>query len=191
MPRSAYGDHNCVSIHASNGQNICLDFTSKVIDFFVTYGGGGGGLMDENTDAMAEVLVVLLEEELCAFDLTKPKVPPIKAPYLHSVHASAVTCLLTTQISDDIYQKIVKVGQTQDHFYSDLEWPINGGEIPSSTDSSVMAESADEESSGDDNENRKYDILLTGHEDGSVKFWDCTGVALKPIYNFKTASLFG
>lgn len=181
MPRSSYGDHNCVSIHTNNDQNVCLDFTSKVIDFFVTYGTGEIGEKAENE---AEVLIVLLEEELCAFDLTDPKVPPIKAPYLHSVHASAVTCLLTSQINEKVYEKILKAGQTQDNIYSDIEWPINGGNIHSS----VNGVSEDEET---ESEEKKYEILLTGHEDGSVKFWNCTGVALKPIYNFKTASLFG
>lgn len=164
-----------------------MDFTSKVIDFFVTYGSGEIG---QNAENVAEVLIVLLEEELCAFDLTNPKVPSIKAPYLHSVHASAVTCLLTTQISEEVYEKILKAGQIQDHhIYSDMEWPIKGGEVPSSVEENGGCSEESDESPIDNN--KKYEILLTGHEDGSVKFWDCTGVALKPIYNFKTAPLFG
>lgn len=171
MPRSAYGDHNCISVHASDGHKVCLDFTSKVIDFFVTYKDG--------TDN-AEVLVVLLEEEFCAYDLTDPKVPAIKAPYLHSVHASAVTCnYLCSQVTAEVYEKIVKAGEEQDQHYSSVEWPINGGTLPE----------ADEEEG--ETSAAEYEILLTGHEDGSVKFWDCTGVVLKPIYNFKTAGLFG
>ncbi|XP_075153995.1 LLGL domain-containing protein l(2)gl isoform X2 [Haematobia irritans] len=171
MPRSAYGDHNCVSVHDSEGNKICLDFTSKVIDFFVTY---------NETSDIAEVLVVLLEEELCAYDLTDPKIPPIKAPYLHSVHTSAVTCnYLASQVCHEVYEKIVKAGEEQDQHYSNFEWPINGGELPE----------GDEEDG--ENEQKEYEILLTGHEDGSVKFWDCTDVVLKPIYNFKTALLFG
>lgn len=169
MPRSAYGDHSCVSVHASDGNKICLDFTSKVIDFFLTY---------QDDSDIAEVLVVLLEEELCAYDLTDPKVPPIKAPYLHSVHASAVTCnYLASQVTQEVYDKIIKAGEDQDQHYSNIEWPINGGDV------------VEEEESGDSE--KLYEILLTGHEDGSVKFWDCTGVVLKPIYNFKTALLFG
>ncbi|XP_046810006.1 lethal(2) giant larvae protein [Lucilia cuprina] len=171
MPRSAYGDHNCISVHASDGNKVCLDFTSKVIDFFVTFA-------DETDNA--DVLIVLLEEEFCAFDLTDPKVSPIKAPYLHSVHASAVTCnYLCSQVTAEVYEKIVKAGEEQDQHYSNVEWPINGGTLP------------DEEEDGEETSPQEYEILLTGHEDGSVKFWDCTGVVLKPIYNFKTASLFG
>ncbi|CAD6998863.1 unnamed protein product [Ceratitis capitata] len=172
MPRSAYGDHNCVSVHASDGNKVCLDFTSKVIDFFVTY--------QNNTDNV-QVLVVLLEEEFCAYDLTDSKVPVIKAPYLHSVHASAVTCnYLASQVSQEVYNKIVHAGEEQDADCSHIEWPINGGILDEEVPDDIDNEDA-----------RLYEILLTGHEDGSVKFWDCTGVVLKPLYNFKTALLFG
>uniref|UniRef100_A0A1B0FDF2 Lethal(2) giant larvae protein n=1 Tax=Glossina morsitans morsitans TaxID=37546 RepID=A0A1B0FDF2_GLOMM len=177
MPRSAYGDRNCVSVHTSDGHRICLDFTSKVIDFFITYKSAESDI--------ADVLVVLLEEEFCAFDLTNVKVSPIKAPYLHSVHASAVTCnYLASQVSQEVYDKIIKAGEEQDQRYSSAEWPINGG---------LLNEALDQEeiTSNDQHQQQDYEILLTGHEDGSVKFWDCTGIVLKPIYNFRTSLLFG
>lgn len=167
MPRSAYGDHNCVSIHVNSENKICLDFTSKVIDFFVTY--------ETNSDKV-QVLVVLLEEELCAYDLTDPKVPIVKAPYLHSIHASAVTCnQLVSQVSQQVFDKIYKAGQEQDAECSEIEWPITGGECPDINDF----------------ENDEFEIMLTGHEDGSVKFWNCTGVVMTPIYHLKTSILFG
>lgn len=169
MPRSAYGDHNCVSIHVNNENKICLDFTSKVIDFFVTY--------ESNSDDV-QVLVVLLEEELCVYDLTDPKIPVIKAPYLHSVHASAVTCnQLVSQVSKEVFEKICKAGQEQDAGCSDKEWPITGGEV--------------DDDEFETNENNEYEIMLTGHEDGSVKFWNCTNVVMTPIYHLKTSILFG
>ncbi|XP_037957750.1 lethal(2) giant larvae protein isoform X2 [Teleopsis dalmanni] len=172
MPRSAYGDHNCVSVHASDGNKTCLDFTSKVIDFFVTY-------KDESD--LAQVLIVLLEEELCAYDLVDPKVPAVKAPYLHSVHASAVTCnYLASQVSQEVHEKIQRAGEEQDANYSNIEWPITGG---------ILAEGVENDDVNEDD--KEYEILLTGHEDGSVKFWDCTDIVLKPIYNFKTATVFG
>ncbi|XP_017110995.1 lethal(2) giant larvae protein isoform X1 [Drosophila elegans] len=172
MPRSAYGDHNCVSVHVNNGKKVCLDFTSKVIDFFVTY--------KDNSD-VAEVLIVLLEEELCAYDLNDPNISAIKAPYLHSVHASAVTCnYLASQVKQSVYENILRAGDEQDIDYSNIDWPITGGALPD-----------DSGESDEEDTTKLYEILLTGHEDGSVKFWDCTGVLLKPIYNFKTGSVFG
>lgn len=169
MPRSAYGDRQCVSVHSSDGTKICFDFTSKVIDFFVTFD-------DENSDQV-QVLVVLLEEEICAYDLTDASLKPVKLPYLHSVHASAVTCNhLVSQVSGEIYEKIVDAGKQGYFEYSEIEWPVIGGTLSER---------------GEDLGTKEYEILLTGHEDGSVKFWDCTGVVLEPLLHFKTATLFG
>lgn len=170
MPRSAYGDHYCVSVHCSDGTKICLDFTSKVIDFFVTF--------NEYNRTEAEVLIVLLEEELCAFDLTDPALAAMQTPYLHSVHASAVTCNhIVSQVTSEVYQKIEKAGNIQQSENSSIKWPVTGGRVP------------EKPQANDDT--KEYEIMLTGHEDGSVKFWDCTGVVLVPILNFKTAPLFG
>lgn len=167
MPRSAYGEHQCVSVHCRDGTKVAFDFTSKVIDFFVTFN-------DERPE-QAEVLVVLLEEELVAYDLTDETVPQINAPYLHSLHASAVTCNhLVSQVTSEVYEKIVRAGEAQLSEYSAKPWPITGGSIP---------ESNEEEKS-------EYDILITGHEDGSVKFWNCTEVCLTPLLHVKTAPLF-
>ena len=92
MPRSAYGDHQCVSVHCADGSKVALDFTSKVIDFFVTVDTPEDEEEAEFSADQGRVLVVLLEEELVAYDLSQPKLPAIRTPYLHSIHASAVTC---------------------------------------------------------------------------------------------------
>lgn len=169
MPRSAYGDRQCVSVHCSDDTKVCLDFTSKVIDFFVSFD-------DEDPD-QAQVLVVLLEEELCAYDLTDVSLKPVRLPYLHSVHASAVTCNhLVSQVSHDIYEKLADAGKESEAHFSDIEWPVTGGTLSEK---------------GEDFGVKEYEILLTGHEDGSVKFWDCTGVMLEPLLHFRTAPLFG
>jgi len=34
------------------------------------------------------------------------------------------------------------------------------------------------------------DILITGHEDGSAKFWSCSGVTLTPLAIVKTSKFF-
>lgn len=91
MPRSAYGDHQCVSVHCADGSKVALDFTSKVIDFFVTVDKPEEEEQQHGVE-QGRVLVVLLEEELVAYDLSQAKLPAIRIPYLHSIHASAVTC---------------------------------------------------------------------------------------------------
>lgn len=34
-------------------------------------------------------------------------------------------------------------------------------------------------------------ILVTGHEDGTIKFWDCTRMNLTPLLQIRTSSIFG
>lgn len=55
------------------------------------------------------------------------------------------------------------------------EWPINGGKL-----------SEGEEESKE----RKRELLLTGHEDGTVRFWNASDVALQPMYKFSSSHLF-
>lgn len=176
MPRSAYGDRQCVSVHCEDGHKVCLDFTSKVIDFFVTF--------NEDRPEQAEVLIVLLEEELCSFDLTDVALPSVRLPYLHSVHVSAVTCNhLQSQVSADVYERILEAGHQKNGDYSEIEWPIDGG--------AVHRHGSEKGDSDETLTPKEYEILMTGHEDGSVKFWDCTGVIMAPLLHFKTAPLFG
>uniref|UniRef100_A0A182LU86 Lethal(2) giant larvae protein n=1 Tax=Anopheles culicifacies TaxID=139723 RepID=A0A182LU86_9DIPT len=170
MPRSAYGEHQCVSVHCKDGTKVAFDFTSKVIDFFVTF--------NDVRPEQAEVLVVLLEEELVAYDLTDETLPQINAPYLHSLHASAVTCNhLVSQVSPDVYAKIRLAGELQMAEHSCKVWPITGGILPNGP-------------VDDEEQPMERDVLITGHEDGSVKFWDCSDVCLTPLLHVKTAPLF-
>lgn len=55
-----------------------------------------------------------------------------------------------------------------------MQWPISGGIIDPPAD-------------GD---GAPRELLITGHEDGSVRFWDASGVALSPMYKFNTAGIF-
>lgn len=177
MPRSAYGDRNCVTVQSSDGSHVCLDFSSKVIDFFVTFKED-----EEDDPSQAQVLIVLLEEELSAYDLTDIKLPTVRLPYLHSVHVSAVTCNhLQSQVTADVYEKIVEAGlQQSTHQHSDIDWPITGGSLPAKPDAL-----------DDTLVQKEYEILITGHEDGAIKFWDCTGVILAPLLHIRTAPVFG
>lgn len=37
---------------------------------------------------------------------------------------------------------------------------------------------------------KSRDLLLTGHEDGSIKFWDVSSLAMTLLYKVSTASYF-
>lgn len=125
MPRSSYGDHQCVSVHCADGSKVALDFTSKVIDFFVTLDKpaeeGGDEDHTANEGDQGRVLVVLLEEELVAYDLSQAKLPAIRTPYLHSIHASAVTC------NHIVSQVRGTVGDVHDYVGKGLVGRINCG----------------------------------------------------------------
>ena len=102
--------------------------------------------------------------------------PVFVMPYLNPIHASAITCI--TQVSDvtpGIIERIAEVGKNDlAGKISARDWPISGGAL---SDEGQKAEAG-------------RDILLTGHEDGSVKLWTCSGVALAPLATVKTNKFF-
>lgn len=96
-------------------------------------------------------------------------------PYLVSLHASAVTCSQhVPAVSEELWENIKEAGKAQtSHLYSQREWPVNGGSLLCSKGAEVRRE-----------------LLLTGHEDGTIRFWDAGGVALTPLYKYSTAALY-
>ena len=80
------------------------------------------------------------------------------------------------QINNELFCYVI-AGQHEktQNKVSDQDWPVSGGEAQNSSE---------EPESGD------KDILITGHEDGSVKFWSCGGVALTCLATVKTKPYF-
>uniref|UniRef100_A0A8C1M2Z5 LLGL scribble cell polarity complex component 1 n=1 Tax=Cyprinus carpio TaxID=7962 RepID=A0A8C1M2Z5_CYPCA len=105
-------------------------------------------------------LVVLLEEELVVIDLQMAGWPTVPAPYLAPLHSSAITC--SCHISNVPPKLWERVISN---------WPICGGKNLAP-------------------DPKQKELLLTGHEDGTVRFWDASGVSLKPLYKLSTASIF-
>ncbi|CAK1595865.1 unnamed protein product [Parnassius mnemosyne] len=187
MPRASYSDKYTVTVQQGE-KHVAFDFTSRVIDFFTTtpVPPDGAPVQEERPETPAQLsaqavnqvaaaLVVLAEEELVVIDLCDSRWRPLRLPYLVSVHASAVTTAqLVDNVAANVYDNIVAAGQQQtENVYSDSAWPISGGEVTS----------ADAEAS-------ERQLLLTGHEDGSIRFWDVSGVAMTPLYKYTTAQLF-
>lgn len=166
MPRASYGDRHCVSVlHGS--KQIAFDFTSRVIDFFVVDEGGSESDCDDPS-----ALVVLAEEELVAIDLKTPSWPVIQSPYLIPLHCSAITCSHhVSNIPIKLWERIIAAGSKQMTHYSSKPWPIDGGYSTAP-------------------EPLQRDLLLTGHEDGTIRFWDASGVCLKPLYKLSTVNVF-
>uniref|UniRef100_A0A8C5PSX4 LLGL scribble cell polarity complex component 1 n=1 Tax=Leptobrachium leishanense TaxID=445787 RepID=A0A8C5PSX4_9ANUR len=165
MPRASYGDRHCVTI--MQGKNlVTLDFTSRVIDFFTVCSLGDDGVDDPTA------LVVLVEEELVVIDLVSPGWPTIPSPYLAPLHSSAITCSYhLSNVTLKLWERIISAGEQQSPDFSSVNWPIDGGRS--------LAE-----------EPVQRGLLLTGHEDGTVRFWDASSVALRPLYRVGTAGMF-
>ncbi|XP_071400571.1 LLGL scribble cell polarity complex component 2 isoform X2 [Centroberyx affinis] len=164
MPRASYGDRHCISVIHSK-THVALDFTSRIIDFFAIRDGP-----QHTGDPSA--LVVLVEEELVVIDLQTDGWPVIQTPYLVPLHSSAITCSHhVSAIPFKLWERVIAAGELQSTHYSKKPWPITGGRN--------MAPDPPQR-----------DLLLTGHEDGTVRFWDASGVCLYPMYKLSTAGVF-
>ncbi|XP_077980343.1 lethal(2) giant larvae protein homolog 1-like [Glandiceps talaboti] len=167
MPRASYGDRHCITVMQGK-KHVVFDFTSRVLDFFTI----------SDTDDECEFddphsLVVLVEEELVVIDLQSEGWLTFNKPYLASLHASAITTSThVSNIPSDVWDKILKAGEAQmAETFSQREWPIAGGKNLSE-------------------EPQSKDLLMTGHEDGSVRFWDASSLSLKLLYKLNTSSVF-
>uniref|UniRef100_A0A8C9XHM5 LLGL scribble cell polarity complex component 2 n=1 Tax=Sander lucioperca TaxID=283035 RepID=A0A8C9XHM5_SANLU len=163
MPRASYGDRHCITVIHSK-THVALDFTSRIIDFFTIRDG------PQHTDPSA--LVVLVEEELVVIDLQTEGWPVIQTPYLVPLHSSAITCSHhVSAIPLKLWERVIAAGELQNTHYSKKPWPITGGQNLAP-------------------DPPQRDLLLTGHEDGTVRFWDASGVCLYPMYKLSTAGVF-
>ncbi|XP_063904574.1 lethal(2) giant larvae protein homolog 1 isoform X2 [Zophobas morio] len=180
LPRSSGSDKYTVSV-IHDEQHVAFDFTSKVIDFLVIDSKTEEFDDEENTvtngtsNSEPDALVVLAEEELVLIDLQCKEWKMINLPYLVSLHASAVTCSQhVSGVSEELWEQLKEAGKAQtNNIYSNRSWPIDGGRLLCSKGSTPRRE-----------------LLLTGHEDGTIRFWDAGGVTLTPIYKFSTAVFF-
>lgn len=167
MPRANYGDRHTVSVKHGETSKV-LDLTSKVVDFFTV-----DKEADDPETAEPVALVILAEEELVVVDLVSDDWPSFALPCLSSLHSSAITC--TNHFSNvplDVWDKLLEEGRKQTLQCSTKPWPLVGGRVTC------------EESS-------QHDLLVTGHEDGSVRFWDASGSCLRQLLTLRTARLFG
>ncbi|XP_036052813.1 LLGL scribble cell polarity complex component 2 [Onychomys torridus] len=166
MPRASYGDRHCISV-VHNGQQTAFDFTSRIIDFTVLTEADPTAAFDD-----PYALVVLAEEELVVIDLQTAGWPPVQLPYLVSLHCSAITCSHhVSNIPLKLWERIIAAGSRQSLPFSTMEWPIDGG--------TNLAPPPPQR-----------DLLLTGHEDGTVRFWDASGVCLRLLYKLSTVRVF-
>lgn len=118
-------------------------------------------------------VVVLLEQDLVVIDLAQNGYPIFENPYPLSIHESPVTCCeYFADCPSDLIPALYYVGARQKRQgYSKKEWPISGGNWGVGTQSYP-------------------EIIITGHADGSIKFWDASAINLQMLYKLKTAKVF-
>ncbi|XP_047102201.1 syntaxin-binding protein 5 isoform X3 [Schistocerca piceifrons] len=119
-------------------------------------------------------IVVLLNNDLVVIDLLTTGYPCFENPYPMDIHESPVTCCsYFADCPSDLIPAFYSVGARAKNRtgFSEKEWPLSGGEW-STTSCSY------------------YEIILTGHADGSIKFWDASAGTLQVLYKLKTAKVF-
>ncbi|XP_030642350.1 syntaxin-binding protein 5-like isoform X2 [Chanos chanos] len=118
-------------------------------------------------------VAVLLEKDFIVVDLTQSNFPIFENPYPMDIHESPVTC--TAYFADcppDIIPALYSIGvKHKKTGYSHKEWPLSGGTW--TLGSQTYPE-----------------IIITGHADGSIKFWDATAITLQMLYKLKTSKVF-
>ncbi|MGH0118649.1 UNVERIFIED_CONTAM: hypothetical protein FKN15_047629 [Acipenser sinensis] len=118
-------------------------------------------------------VVVLLEKDFIVVDLTQSHFPIFENPYPMDIHDSPVTC--TAYFADcppELIPALYSVGSKhKKQGYSKKEWPVSGGTW------TLGAQTYPE-------------IIITGHADGSIKFWDGSAITLEMLYKLKTSKVF-
>ncbi|XP_029685070.1 syntaxin-binding protein 5 isoform X2 [Takifugu rubripes] len=118
-------------------------------------------------------VVVLLEKDLVVIDLGQPGYPIFENPYPLTIHESPVTCCeYFADCPAELIPALYSVGSRQKRqCCSKKEWPISGGNWGQGTQSYP-------------------EIIITGHADGSIKFWDASAFMFQVLYKLKTAKVF-
>jgi hypothetical protein len=124
-------------------------------------------------------LVVLCEEELVVIDLISPKWPSYSLPYLSPIHSSALTACNVVEVKKEIVSKITELGKIEKEKLSKRPWPIKGGHD--------LSKVLNENKSRDES---MQNILLTGHEDGSVRIWSLDKNQMKEIAKITSMKYF-
>ncbi|XP_018584067.1 syntaxin-binding protein 5-like isoform X7 [Scleropages formosus] len=118
-------------------------------------------------------VAVLLEKDFIVVDLTQSNYPIFENPYPMDIHESPVTC--TAYFADcppEIIPALYSIGaKHKKQGYSHKEWPVSGGTW------TLGAQTYPE-------------IIITGHADGSIKFWDASAITLQMLYKLKTSKAF-
>ncbi|VDO70946.1 unnamed protein product [Heligmosomoides polygyrus] len=118
-------------------------------------------------------LAVLLKGELMVIDLLTQGYPCIESPHAMDLHEAPITCVAYySDCPSDLIGALTLVGCKQRRKgFSERQWPVSGG-------------------IGRGCATGYQELILTGHKDGTVRFWQASGENLQFLYRLKTATHF-
>ncbi|XP_060525863.1 LOW QUALITY PROTEIN: syntaxin-binding protein 5 [Cylas formicarius] len=169
MPYDQAGRTPSVTVVYSKTTTV-LEMEHNVVDFVTLCESPYASDMQE-----PYAIIALLQNDLVVMDLQTPGFPCLENPYPMDLHESPVTCC--TYLADcpadliPAFYSVGRAGAMKRQGYSEMDWPINGGSW--SAQACSYAE-----------------VILTGHADGSIKFWDASAGTLQVLYKLKTTKVF-
>ena len=170
------------SITLLQGKNTTLlEMENDVIDFLLVSDSPYASDYQE-----PEAILVMLSNDLVAIDCNGKSFPCFQNPYgaMDFATESEVTCCeymvdCPGDLIPALYMAGSKAKADKDGNKSNFsrgEWPINGG----SGSSGAAAESYCSYT----------ELVVTGHADGTIKFWDASSTSFQSLYRLKTAKYF-
>ena len=129
----------------------------------------------------ASALAVLTEEELLMIDLQSeetedsktPLWPAFRKPYLNSASPNDVTCLyIYEDCGADFVAKLRQLGSALFEQNSPRDWPVFGGSVEAKE------------------EREKLNVAVTGHYNGSVRFYDVNCGKFELLYTLSLSNYF-
>ncbi|XP_022693745.1 syntaxin-binding protein 5-like isoform X6 [Varroa jacobsoni] len=165
------GNSEVSTLTVSQGRSTTvLEMESPILDFLT---------LDESPFAFDTqdpfAVVVLLRSDLVVVDLLTHGYPCFRNPYSMDLHESMVICCqYLADCPGELIPCLYSVGaraSAQSRHFSEREWPITGGEWGQGIVSYP-------------------EVIITGHADGSVRFWDASSLGFQLLYRLKTSRLF-
>jgi len=174
MPRASYGDKFTVSVMRQADSDLTVQEEGEAEGLL----GEKHSVFDlsskvvdfvvvEGEDEPSHLLILSEEELVCVSLVSWGRVLP--SPYLQSLHASAITAL--TQVNR-VNNEVLAVLESLKGEGQAEGWPVTGGELVG--ESGIVEQT----------------VIVTGHEDGSVKVWGARGHSLTHFTTLETKKFF-
>ncbi|KAE9549521.1 hypothetical protein FO519_007263 [Halicephalobus sp. NKZ332] len=167
LPEASFGDRHGVTVK-SRDKHVILDYDSSITIFSLLFSSD-------------PALFVLCEQELSAIDLRHPTLKPFMPPYFYPMHFSPISSAqLISNVNEQVFAKLCSASQQQQRtntYFSQRDWPLFGR---TSIDTNGKACHIQNERT----------LLVTGHDNGSVVFWQANTVNLRPMLIYQSAREF-